>query len=35
MGPVREICGTHGGHETAKVRDARKTDEGRVLNVKS
>ena len=26
--PVRRICGAHGGHETAEVREVRKTDKG-------
>ena len=30
-GSVRGICGAHGGHETAEVRDVRKTDGGRGL----
>ena len=29
--PVRGICGAHGGHETAKVRDVRRTGERREL----
>ena len=29
--PVRGICGAHGGHETAEVRDVRRTEGGRGL----
>ena len=28
MDPIRGICGAHGGHEIAKVRDVRRTDGG-------
>ena len=29
--PVHEICGAHGGHESAEVRDVRRTGGGRGL----
>ena len=29
--PVRGICGVHGGHETAEVRDVRRIGGGRGL----
>ena len=29
--PVRGICGAHGGHETAEVRDIRRTGGGHWL----
>ena len=29
--PVRGICGSHGGHDTAEVREVRRTGRERVL----